>query len=475
MKPFILSRRTMLRGSGIAIALPTLDAMMDGRGRWYGIAQAATTPPVRVMAFHFPHGVVQAQWVPTATGLNYPLSPSLMPLAAFQKDFNVITGLNQTAWNMGPGGGHANGVPDFATAVPSIATGAGGPSFEQVLAAEFGAATKFRALVANNEPPSTDAEGATSAHCNNISWTGPGMPALSERDPLNFFMTLVSAVPGGASASPEAKAAAAQKKSVLDHVLGEISRLQTRVGSRDKALLDQHTGSIREIERILADMPATASTGGECQAPAPIADPTMLVDMTSAPVKNEIGDGSAMPRPVGIAAATARAQLFLRLFATAFRCDLTRYASFAMSNAFYDRRAPEFGAMTGLHQITHGVAPGGPGATQASVEAQFNAWFTGLLAYLMGELKSTMEGAGTLLDNSLIYLGSEISIGSHSNVNMPVVLAGRAGGAVVTGRHLAFPTGTPLAKLFLAMLKFAGSKTATFGLGGNAPLDGLTT
>ena len=477
MKPFILSRRTMLRGSGIAIGLPTLNAMMDGRGRWFGVAHAAAAaPPVRVMAFHFPHGVVPAQWVPASTGLNYPLSPSLMPLAAFQKDFNVITGLQQACWPMGPGGGHANGVPEFATAVVSTNTGAGGPSFEQVLAAEFGAATKFRALVANNEPESTDAEGATSAHCNNISWTGPGMPAPSERDPLNFFMTLVSATPTGAPASPEAMAAAARKKSVLDHVLGELGRLQTRVGSADKALLDQHTGGIREIERMLAQLPSTATVGGECQAPAAIADPTLLVDPTLAPAKNEIGDGSAMPRPVGIAPCKARAEVFLRLFATAFRCDLTRYASFAMSNAFYDRRAPEFGApMVGLHQITHGVAPGGPGATQASVEAQFVAFFTGLLAYLMDQLKSTQEGAGTLLDNSLIYLGSEMSVGSHSGNNMPVVLAGRGGGAVVTGRHLAFPAATPLAKLFLAILKFGGSKTATFGLGGNAPLDGLTT
>jgi hypothetical protein len=136
------------------------------------------------MAFHFPHGVVQPQWKPAATGANYTLSPALVPLAALQKDFNVITGLQQTAWNKGPGGGHANGVPDFATAVPSIMTGAGGPSFEQVLAAEFGAATKFRALVANNEPAGTQSEGASSAHMNNISWTGPGMPAPSRRPEL---------------------------------------------------------------------------------------------------------------------------------------------------------------------------------------------------------------------------------------------------------------------------------------------------
>jgi len=470
MKPFLLSRRTVLRGAGIAIALPTLDAMIDGRGRWYGIARAATPAPVRVMAFHFPHGVVQAQWVPATTGPNYALTPSLMPLAAFQKDFNVITGLQQTAWNKGPGGGHANGMPDFATAVPSIATGAGGPSFEQVLAAEFGAATKFRALVANNEPAGTQAEGATTAHMNNISWTGPGMPAPSERDPLNFFMTMVSAVPTGAAPSPQVLAAMARKKSVLDHVLGEIGALQTRVGSADKARLDAHLTSIREVERILATNPV-ATTGAECKAPDPIGDPTLLVDPLATPMANEIKDGWPAMRPVGIGPAKARAEVFLRLFATAFRCDLTRYASFALSNGFDDRRAPELGGgMIGHHQITHGVAP--PGG-QVAVEAAYVAFYTGLLAFLLDQLKSTPEGAGTLLDNSLIYFGSEMSVGSHDNNNMPVVLAGRAGGAVVTGRHLAYPAPTPLAKLFLAILKFGGSKTTTFGMGGDAPLAGL--
>src|SRR6266478_1196370 len=174
MNPFRLSRRAVLRGAGLSIALPTLDAMMDGRGRWYGLAEAAAVPaPVRVMAFHFPHGVVLSQWTPAASGPSYTITPGLAPLAMYQKDFNVITALQQTAWNKGPGGGHANGFPDFATAVPSIGQGAGGPSFDQVLAAELGTATRFRSLVANNEQAGSAAEGATTAHMNNISWTGP--------------------------------------------------------------------------------------------------------------------------------------------------------------------------------------------------------------------------------------------------------------------------------------------------------------
>jgi len=463
MKPFTLSRRKMLRGAGIAIGLPVLDAMMDGRGRWLGVAEGAVpmAPPVRVMAFHFPHGVISSQWVPTTQGKGYAITPGLSSLAAFQNDFNVISGLQQTAWLKGPGGGHANGVPDFATAVPSVATGAGGPSFEQVLAKEFGAATKFRALVAHNEQEGNLTEGATTAHMNNISWTDRGVFAPAERDPRMFFMTLVSAIPAGtgtatpAKASPEAMAAMARKKSVLDHVMEDIGALTRRVGSTDKARLDEHLTSINEVERILAAAPATVGSG--CGQPDPImGDPTTYTDGF---------------RGIGSAIAGTRAKIFLRLIATAFKCDLTRYASFALSNGFDDRYFPELGGgMVFHHQITHN----GKYGPDAFIEPKIISFFASLLAYLLDQLKSSPEGNGTLLDNSLIYYGSEMAEGWHTNNNMPVVLAGRAGGQVVTGRHLAYPDPTPLAKLFLAMLKFGGSATTTFGMGGDAPLEGLT-
>jgi hypothetical protein len=106
---------------------------------------------------------------------------------------------------------------------------------------------------------------------------------------------------------------------------------------------------------------------------------------------------------------------------------------------------------------------------------RFITYFAGLYASLLGELKSTTEGAGTLLDNCLIYYGSELGEGWHTCTSMPVVLAGRAGGRVVPGRHLLYAPGTPLAKLFLAILQLAGSKTVTFGMGGDMPLDGLTS
>jgi hypothetical protein len=443
-----IARRTFLRAAGISIALPTLDAMLDGKGHWLHEARAATPPPVRVMAFHFPHGVVLSQWTPTTTGTGYALTPGLMPLAAYQNDINVISNLNQLCWGKGPGGGHANGMPDFATAVVSVGTGAGGPSFDQVLATELGGTTKFRSLVGHREQADGATEGATTAHMNNICWADKGMVQPADRDPMHFFTTLVSAIPAASTTmstgpTPEAMAAVARKKSVLDHVMGEIGTLQTRVGSVDKTRLDAHLTGLREVERIATTMPATAPNNLSCMMPMP-------------PTADEIMSYSD------------RTKIYSRMFALAFRCDLTRYASMAQSNGYDSRVYTDLSGNIGDHHgITHN---GNYGPMPPTIEMKFVTYFMSELAYLLNELKSTPEGAGTLLDNCLIYYGSEMGEGWHVAKQMPVVLAGKAGGKIQTGRHLLYPTDTPLAQLFLSILQLAGSKTTTFGLNGTTPL-----
>jgi hypothetical protein len=453
-KSWHLSRRTMLRAAGIALGLPVLEAMTDGKGRWLRKAQAATAAPVRVMAFHFPHGVILSMWTPTTTGRGYAITPGLMPLAPFQDDINIISGLNNDAAGKGPGGGHAQGMPAFATGMAGIGAGAGCASFDQVLGAELGSATKFRTLVGHREQADGASEGATSAHMNNVSWSGPGMVAPADRDPLHFFTTLVSAVQPAPSTTqtgptPEVLAAIARKKSILDHVQGEISSLQTRVGSIDKARLDSHLTSVREIERIASTAPSPMTMGAGCMMPAatPTAEEIMSYDM--------------------------RTKVYLRTFALAFRCDLTRYASFAQSNGYDSRTYTDLSGNVGDH---HGITHNGMyGPMAPTIEMKFVTYFMGTLAYLLNELKSTPEGAGTLLDNCLIYYGSEMAEGYHTTKKMPVVLAGKAGGQVETGRHLTFPDTVPLSRLFLSILQLGGSKTTSFGTGGTTPLDGLKT
>ena len=455
LKRHQIARRIVpARAAGISIGLPTLDAMLDRHGNWLREARAATPPPVRVMAFHFPHGVVLSQWTPATTGTGYALTPGLMPLAAYQGDINVISNLEQKCWNMGPGGGHANGMPDFATAVVSIGTGAGGPSFDQVLAAELGAATKFRSLVGHREQADGATEGATTAHMNNVSWSAAGMPAPADRDPLHFFTTLVSAVPPASTTmqsgpTPEALAAVARKKSVLDHVMGEISTLQTRVGSVDKARLDSHLTSLREVERIATMAPAVVPSNLSCLAPTmPTADEVMSYDL--------------------------RTKIYSRMFALAFQLRPSRATrAWRSPTATTAACTPISRATSAITTASRTTAP--TARCRPRSEMKFVTYFMGQLAYLLNELKSTPEGAGTLLDNCLIYYGSEMGEGWHVAKQMPVVLAGKAGGKLQTGRHLLYPLGTPMAKLFLSILQLAGSKTQTFGLGGDTPLDGLAT
>lgn len=446
-----LSRRTVLRGTGVALALPLLDAMLDSKGRLLGAAQAAGEAfPLRVMAYHFPHGVVQDRWRPAAVGDTWELTEGLMPFSELKGDITVVSNLDQTAGFAGIGGQHAQGMPAFASGSPGIGSGSSGPSFDQVLAEEMGAATPFRSLVANNEQAGTSAEQATTAHMNNIAWGSNGRPVEAQRDLMKFYATLVSAgpasAPGGAAApsgpSPEAVALLARKKSVLDHVIGEINALNTRVGSVDRTRLQAHLEAVRELERQIQALPPTA--GGAC-----------------AGVESPTGDADAD--------AALRATAYGKAYAMAFACDMTRYASFAMSNGYCDRNYPQFTMNPkGYHLRTHEDIDDAYSATMV-------VYFAKIFASFLSELKKVHEGDGTLLDNCLIYYGSENSSGYHTFDRMPVVLAGKAGGKLTPGRHLTYPKGTSLARLFLSLLQLAGSKTTQFGKGGDSPLPELLT
>ncbi len=441
MKRVRLDRRTLLRGAAISLALPTLDAMTDGRGRWFRQGHAApVAPPVRTMCFCFPHGVVEKMFWPATPGAGYKLSPALAPLVDLQNDFLLVGGTMQVQG--GQGGGHARGMPAFASAMPVIPTGAGGPSMDQVLAAELGAATKFRSIVAHNQKEGPVSEGATTAHCNNVSWSAPGKFAPAFRmDPMPLFMSLVSNVtvpPGMTTMPPAIQAISAQKRSVLDHVNQEINALGATVGAADRSRLDDYTTGLREIERQLTAPRAPVAAG--CTQP-------------------EMPTAGVLPFD--------NAKMFLKLLATAFKCDLTRSISFAMGCGFDLGHYPEIcGNANAHHDITHG------GGTDADMQ-KFAVAYVSLLAGLMADLKATKEGNNDVLFNSLIYFSSEMAVGGHRFTNMPVILGGHAGGKMVTGQYLKFPDPTPIAKLFLTILKLSGSNVTSFGQGGTDVLPGI--
>ncbi len=447
MGSFRLSRRALLRGAGIAVALPVLDAMRDGRGLITGTADAQGRPgtPVRLITLMWPNGTVMSRWTPRNTGATYTLSESLQPLAGFtlpdgaevpamRGDVNVISGLKNTVADLGAGGGgHIRALAAFGNGMPMTLTSAGGISVDQVAANALGGATRFPSIPVAVQPAETaNWDGASAAIFNNLSWSGVNRPVPADRDARALFNRLFSA-PSSPSA---AERAAAYRRSVLDYVRADLARLDRRVGRVDHQRLDEHLTSIRELERQ-STINAAACT------------------LATAP-----RDTEAMP-------GDEYARLMMRLLVMAMRCDLTRYASFQLYHPanLYPWLGP---AWTNLerHGLSHRTDAEANDlvviATQYNVK-QF--------AYLCSLLKAAPEGDGTLLDHSLVYATSEVSEGaSHTYTDMPILLGGRGGGRVLPGRHIRYEGDPTFNGIFVSMLNYLGVPTTRFGHDGTAPL-----
>ena len=450
MKPFLLSRRALLRGAGVAVALPVLDAMLDAKGLLGGAVAHAQgrTFPVRLITMHWPNGTVMSRWTPPDAGAAYTLSESLRPLGGFtlpdgaevpamRGDVNVISGLQNTVAPLGvTGGGHIRALGAFGNGMPMQMASAGGVSVDQVAAGALGTATRFPSIPVAVQPAETaNWDGASAAIFNNLSWAGLDRPVPADRDASVLFNRLFT-TPGSSSA---AERAALYRRSVLDYVGADISRLGTRLGAVDHRRLDEHLTSIRELERQ-ASVATAACT------------------LATAPNHPEALAGDEFAR------------LMMRLLVMAMRCDLTRYASFQLYHPgnLYPWLGP---AWTNLerHGLSHRTDPEANDliviATQYNVQ-QF--------AYLCSLLKAAPEGDGSMLDNALVYVTSEVSEGStHTYTDMPVLLGGKGGGRVVTGRHVRYAGDPTFNDMFVSMLNYAGVPTTTFGYDGHGPLPQL--
>lgn len=450
MNPLRLSRRALLRGAGIAVALPVLDAMLDGKGRLHGTAHAQGMPatPVRLITMHWPNGTVMSRWTPTGEGSAYTYSESLRPLGGFtlpdgtevpamRGDVNVITGLKNTVAPLGvTGGGHIRALGAFGNGMPMQMTSAGGISVDQVAAEALGGATRFASIPVAVQPAWTaNWDGASAAIFNNLSWSGVNRPVPADRDARALFNRLFSA-PGEPSA---AERAALYRRSVLDYVRADLSRMDRRVGRVDRQRIDEHLTSIRELERQ-SSVAAAACT------------------LATAPVNPDALPGDEYAR------------LMMRLLVMAMRCDLTRYASFQLYHP--DNLYPWLGpAWTNLerHGLSHRTDP--EANDLVVVASQYNVK---QFAYLCSLLKAASVGDGTLLDHSLVYCTSEVSEGaSHTYTTMPVLLGGRGGGRVRTGRHIRYADDPTFNNMFVSMLNYAGVPTTRFGYDGTAMLPQL--
>lgn len=439
-----LSRRTLLRGAGgIAIALPFLQAMT---------AFGQTAPAKkRLITLFTPNGTVRRKWLPSGSGTNFALPEILQPLAPHKADLLILDGVaNKSSENGGGDGAHMRGMSHLWTGTEMTQVGGawlgGGISIDQRVAnavavdATGKSLTPFRSLQLRAGP----LQGGTLG-LNRMIYAGAGKPLTPETDPFTLYNSLFSSV-GTDTATLNA---IAQKKSILDAAMDDYRSLEQQVGPADRLRLDEHLTSIREIEQRLS---ATSTGGAACEKPT-------------------LG---ATFNPMSVQNYPKVCDLMVDMLAMALVCDLTRVGSLQFSQAVSQVTFSWLGQSTNHHAWSHEQIPeslpagSSPSQIAAAEEVEqnlvaINRWYAERVARLIARLKAAPEGTGSVLDNTLVVWGNELSRGNnHSRKPIPFVLAGSCGKHFRTGRFLTYPT-VPHNNLLVSILNAFGVSGATFG------------
>lgn len=441
MSRFTLSRRTLLRGLGTALALPALEAMLPATAR----AQAAARAK-RFLGFYVPCGIRMNRWTPAATGATYSLTSILSPLGAWngqaslQADALVLSGLaNRPARPDGPGD-HASGTGAFLTVAHPFKTNGSnirnGISFDQVLANAWRGQTRFASLELGIDGGGATGDcdsGYSCAYARNVAWASETQPLAKETNPQAVFDRLFAGVDPNQTAAAVAKRKR-YKQSVLDAVKEDTASLQPRLGTTDKRKLDEYLTGVRELEvRLASEQPSSCAPGTRPGAWTDIRDKT---------------------------------DQMLDLIAFAFQCDLTRSATFMLQNAGsgYVYRFLSVGG-TAITEGHHSLSHHGGNAFKNDCLEAIGRWEVEQFAKLARKLKAIQEPDGTsVLDNSALFFSSEIEDGdSHSHLNMPVLVLGKAGGALRTGQHLRYPEQPSVANLLVSVGQALGAPVTQFG------------
>ncbi|HEX8294745.1 MAG TPA: DUF1552 domain-containing protein [Chthoniobacteraceae bacterium] len=450
MKTTPLSRRTVLKGLGATLCLPLLEAMRPLRTLAAGVEAAAA--PVRMAVLYMPNGVCPGAWAPKGAGRDFALSPILQPLAAHQKDILVMREL----WNAASDGGESHYVKTsgFLTGTRITRTTgsnlhSGGVSMDQVAASRIGHLTPLPSLELGIEAPATGVDtnvGYTQLYGAHVAWSSPTTPLTKEINPRAAFDRLFR------SQTPATAADSTKDKSVIDLVLADAKRLQRQLGAEDRLKLDEYLHSVRSVEqRIEFDARRQKETvRSDPQAERAIKELGARIDAYSDPARVSERRGNH----------TEHVRLMLDLMVLSFWTDSTRISTFMFGNAVSGRNFSFLdGVKGGHHQISHHQN----NADKLEEYRRINTWHTEQFAYMIEKMKGIREGEGTLLDNSMLLFGAGIHDGnSHNPHDLPIVLAGRGGGTIATGRSVTYGKNTPLTNLYVGMLNRVGAPLRSF-------------
>jgi len=429
-----LSRRTVLRGAGAALALPLLDAMVPAL---VPTARTAAAPIKRLAIVYSPMGAYMKKWTPPTEG-PLELSPILSPLAAFKNRVVVVGGLDMQNADARDGGGvHSRIQPCWLTGQHAKRTEGPdmqvGISMDQVAAREIGGETQLASLelaLETNDVLGACDLGYTCAYTSTLSWRGPKTPLPMEHNPRAAFERLFGT---SDSTDPRTRAADLQRdRSILDSVLGDMAELKKTVSAPDQAKLDEYVDAVRDVERRIQR--------AEQQADREL--PTVT-------------------QPSGIPSEFADyAKLMFDLNTLALQADMTRISTFMMARELSVRTYPEIGVPDQHHALSHHQDQ----IEKLERQAKLNVFHMELFAHFLKTLASAKDGEGSLLDHTMVLYGSGMS---NSNVHLPydvptVVVGGKLFG-ITPGRYVRHPKGTPLTNLQLGMLEKMNVRVDRFG------------
>lgn len=433
-----LSRRTLLRGFGAALALPHLDAMTPARS-------AAAKPPLRLGFVYVPNGIIMPEWTPSGEGADFRLSPLLEPLAAHRERMLVLSGLaqmNGRALGDGPGD-HARAAASYLTGFhPRKTEGAdirNGISADQVAAKAIGGASRFPSLELGLEGGGMVGNcdsGYSCAYSNSLSWSGPQTPLPPEINPRAVFERLFG--DGEPMDEETRQRQARQNRSLLDFIREDAGALRRELGQGDQHKLDEYLTSVREIERRI-----------------------QIAESQDVTQQREVMQEITLAKPAGVPVTFEEySELMFDLMVAAYQTNSTRIITLMMGREGSNRTYRPVGVPEAHHGLSHHMHA----AEKIEKLARINLHHITLFEKLIAKMAATPDGGGTLLDHSLIVYGSGLSDGNaHWHHDLPVLLMGGANGVFKMGRHVRYPKETPMNNLFLSILDTMGVREETLG------------
>jgi Protein of unknown function (DUF1552) len=459
MPKFRLNRRALIKGAGsIAIALPWLEAMGPERT---ARGATTTTPAKRFLAVFQPGGTVRNNavtgigadhWAPTGTETNFTLSPILAPLAPVQNNILVLDNIDLKS---AVGEQHQSGIIAFLTGTTQANAGTGystGPSIDQVLSTTLSAGKKKPSQQMAVRWATGKSHGNLSPiNCANFENNATPSPIPPDLDPQQIFTDLFGSLTTGPSTGPSATTV--RQQSILDFVDKRYVALEQKLGPNDRAKLDEHLTKIRELETSLT---INVSTSATCHAPT-------KVDTTGYNPRSGLGGNTALldtgmlldiPTDTLIPKVGA---FMMDMMVMALACDITGVGTFQWSDTEAKHTFPWLNLSEHHHFYQH------DGGFQPVQCEQIATWYSTQHLYLLQKMAATDMGGHSLLDESVVFFGSELSHPpTHMKIGMPFILAG-GGGGLRTGRYVKQPANVSHNNLLVSILNLFGDTRTTFG------------